>query len=334
MAWRNATLVRGRGRHNHEREYVIFTRCSATKGAAVNLAKLDLNLLRVFEAVHAHGSASAAAEALGVTQPAVSNALRRLRQEFGDELFTRTAYGVSPTPLADRLAVSVSQALGVLREGLEPSPRFDPATARRKFHVLMSDIGEVAFLPDLLRWLQDEAPGVTLETMTLSAREARLSMESGALDLAVGFLPDLKAGFYQQRIFTQNYVCMVRAAHPHIGPTMTLKAFREARHAVVKAQGTGHGIVETMLDRAGIEPEVVLKLPHFLAVPMVIAETDTVVTVPQRLGEIFARILPVRLLPHPLKIPPFQVNQYWHRRFHADPANQWLRNNFARLFRE
>jgi DNA-binding transcriptional LysR family regulator len=300
----------------------------------MNLAKLDLNLLRVFEAVHTHGSASAAAEALGVTQPAVSNALRRLREEFGDELFTRTPHGVSPTPLADRLAVSVSQALALLREGLEPAPRFDPAAARRKFRVLMSDIGEIAFLPDLLRWLQSEAPGVSLETTALPARDARLALESGALDLAVGFLPDLKAGFYQQRIFTQTYLCMVRASHPGIGPTLSLKAFRESRHAVVKAQGTGHGIVETMLDRAGIEPDVVLKLPHFLAVPMVIAETDLVVTVPQRLGEIFARFLPVRLLPHPLKIPPFQVNQYWHRRYHADPANQWLRNNFARLFKE
>lgn len=300
----------------------------------MNLAKLDLNLLRVFEAVHAHGSASAAAEALGVTQPAVSNALRRLREEFGDELFTRTPRGVSPTPLADRLAVSVSQALALLREGLEPAPRFDPATSRRSFRVLMSDIGEIAFLPGLLRWLQAEAPGVRLETATLAARDARLAMESGTLDLAVGFLPDLKAGFYQQRIFTQTYVCMVREGHPAVGASLGLKTFRELRHAMVNAQGTGHGIVATMFERAGIEPDVVLRLPHFLAVPVVIAETDLVVTVPQRLGEVFARILPVRLVPHPLKIPPFQVNQYWHRRYHADPANRWLRENFARLFRE
>ena len=300
----------------------------------MDLDRLDLNLLRVFAAVHAHGSASAAAEALGVTQPAVSNALRRLREAFGDELFTRTPKGVSPTPLADRLAVSVTQALDALRAGIEPAPRFDARTARRKFRVLMSDIGEIAFLPGLLRWLRAEAPNVTIETTTLPVRDARVAMESGNLDLAVGFLPDLKAGFYQQRVFTQTYVCMVRADHPDIGPTLSQKAFRDARHAIVNAQGTGHGIVETILERAGIEPEVVLKLPHFLAVPMVIAETDLVVTVPQRLGEIFARILPVRLLPHPLRIPPFQVNQYWHRRYHADPANQWLRGNFARLFRD
>jgi len=115
---------------------------------------------------------------------------------------------------------------------------------------------------------------------------------------------------------------------------ISLKAFREARHAVVAAQGTGHGIVEAVFECAGIEPDVRVRLPHFLAVPMVIAKTDLVVTVPQRLGEAFAKILPLRLLPHPLKIPPFQVNQYWHRRFHQDPANQWLRGNFTRLFRQ
>ena len=135
-------------------------------------------------------------------------------------------------------------------------------------------------------------------------------------------------------VFSQTYLCMVRAAHPRIGSAISIKAFREARHAVVAAQGTGHGIVEAVFERAGIEPDVRVRLPHFLSVPMVIAETDLIVTVPERLGEAFAKILPVRLLPHPLKIPSFQVNQYWHRRFHQDPANQWLRGNFAKLFKQ
>jgi DNA-binding transcriptional LysR family regulator len=298
----------------------------------MDLSRFDLNLLRVFEALHVHRNTSLAAEALGVTQPAVSNALRRLRAETGDELFTRTPTGMQPTPRAERLAGSIAQALGVLRDGLEPTALFDPAQARRKFTILMSDIGEVVFLPRLIGFFETGAPGVTLETTTAPAREARLAMESGAVDLAVGFLPELKAGFYQQRLFSQNYVCLVRAGHPQLGQALTLKAFRQARHAVVEAEGTGHGIVEAMFERAGLEPEVRVRLPHFLSVPMVVAETDLVVTVPQRLGEIFARILPLRLYAHPLGIPPFQVNQYWHRRYHKDPANQWLRSNFAQLF--
>lgn len=300
----------------------------------MDLGQFDLNLLRVFEALHVHRNASLAADALGITQPAVSNALKRLRRATGDELFTRTPAGMAPTPRAEQLAASVAQALGLLREGLAPQAGFEPASAARKFTVLMSDIGEIAFLPGLLCFLEEAAPGASLETVSLPSREARLAMEAGAVDLAVGFLPDLKTGFYQQRIFAQSYVCMLRAAHPHQGPAISLKAFREARHAVVAAQGTGHGIVEAMFERAGIEPDVLVRLPHFLSVPMVVAETDLVATVPQRLGEAFARILPLKLLPHPLRIPPFQVNQYWHRRYHRDSANQWLRGHFARLFRQ
>jgi DNA-binding transcriptional LysR family regulator len=300
----------------------------------MDLAALDLNLLRAFDAVYTHRNVSAAAAALGLSQPAVSNALKRLRGEFGDELFTRTPQGMEPTPLADRAAVTIGQALALLRDGLEPGHVFDAATARRTFTLIMSDIGEIVFLPGLLQFLQEAAPGVRIEAVTLPVRETRLAMESGAVDLAVGFLPDLKAGFYQQRVFEQNYVCMVRKDHPRIGESLSLKGFTEARHAVVAAQGTGHGIVETMFERAGLSPEVLVRLPHFLAVPMVVAATDLVVTVPQKLGAAFARVLPVRLLPHPLRIPPFQVNQYWHRRYHKDPANQWLRGHFARLFRE
>lgn len=300
----------------------------------VNLADLDLNLLRVFDAVYTHRNVSAAAAGLGLSQPAVSNALKRLRGEFGDELFTRTPQGMEPTPLADRVSSPVGQALALLRDALEPGPGFDPARAKRSFTLIMSDIGEIAFLPELLQFLQADAPGVRIEAVTLPVKETRLAMESGAVDLAIGFLPDLKAGFYQQRLFEQKYLCMLRQGHPRIGETMSMKTFIEARHAVVNAEGTGHGIVEAMFERAGLAPEMVVRLPHFLAAPMVVAATDLVATVPQKLGELYARVLPLRLLPHPLKIPAFQVNQYWHRRYHKDPANQWLRGHFARLFRE
>lgn len=300
----------------------------------MNLASLDLNLLRVFDSVYTHRNVSAAAVALAMSQPAVSNALKRLRREFADELFTRSPQGMNPTPAADRAAATVAQALTLLREGLEPGPTFDAARARRRFTLIMSDIGEIVFLPQLLQFMQQAAPQVGVEAVTLPVREARLAMEAGAVDLAIGFLPDLKAGFYQQRLFEQKYVCMLRHGHPQIGESISMKAFIAARHAVVNAEGTGHGMVETMFERAGLAPEMVVRLPHFLAAPMVVAATDLVATVPQKLGEAYAKALPLRLLPHPLKIPVFQVNQYWHRRYHKDPANQWLRGHFARLFRE
>lgn len=300
----------------------------------MNLASLDLNLLRVFDAVYTHRNVSTAAAALAMSQPAVSNALKRLRREFADELFTRSPQGMNPTPAADRAAATVAHALALLREGLEPSASFEPARSRRRFTLIMSDIGEIVFLPQLLQFMQEAAPQVGIEAVTLPVREARLAMEAGAVDLAVGFLPDLKAGFYQQRLFEQKYVCMLRQGHPQIGESVSMKTFIAARHAVVNAQGTGHGMVETMFERAGLAPEMVVRLPHFLAAPMVVAATDLMATVPQKLGEAYAKVLPLRLLPHPLKIPAFQVNQYWHRRYHKDPASQWLRGHFARLFRE
>ncbi|HEY4374066.1 MAG TPA: LysR family transcriptional regulator [Burkholderiales bacterium] len=300
----------------------------------MNLASLDLNLLRVFDAVYTHRNVSAAAAALAISQPAVSNALKRLRREFADELFTRSPQGMNPTPAADRAAATVAQALALLREGLEPGPVFDAAHSRRRFTLIMSDIGEIVFLPQLLQFMQQAAPQIGIEAVTLPVREARLAMEAGAVDLAIGFIPDLKAGFYQQRLFEQKYVCMLRQGHAQIGDSVSMKAFIAARHAIVNAEGTGHGMVETMFERAGLAPEMVVRLPHFLAAPMVVAATDLVATVPQKLAEAYAKMLPLRLLPHPLKIPVFQVNQYWHRRYHKDPANQWLRGHFARLFRE
>jgi DNA-binding transcriptional LysR family regulator len=300
----------------------------------MNLKNLDLNLLRVFEAVHAHRNTSVAAGTLGVTQPAVSNALKRLRTAFKDELFIKTAQGMSPTPKGAELARAIMQALSVLREGLEAPQVFDPARSNRHFTLAMSDIGEIIFLPKLLAWLKQAAPGVRLTTVSLPAAECKRAMENGEADLAVGFLPALKAGFFQQRVFTQKYVCMVRAGHPLAREPLSLKSFLACQQAMVNAEGTGHSIVRQVFERAGLEPDVLLTLPHFLAVPMVIAESELMVTVPQKLGEAFARVLPVKLLTHPVKIPPFQVNQYWHRRFHQDPANQWLRTNFARQFRE
>jgi DNA-binding transcriptional LysR family regulator len=296
--------------------------------------QFDLNLLKVFDALYTHRNASAAAVALGVTQPAVSNALRRLRDEVSDELFTRTPTGMAPTPFGDTLAAEVAPTLARLREGLARPDAFEAASSERRFTIAMSDVGEIVFLPKLIEALHTHAPKVTLTTVSRPARNLKLDMENGTVDLAVGFLPDLKANFYQQRMFSQRYVVMMREQHPLAAKPLTAQGFRHARHALVEAEGTGHGVVQTALQREGLEDAVALTLPHFLAVPMVIESSDLIVTVPEKLGQAFARVLKVQLAEHPLSIAPFQVNQYWHRRYHKDPANKWLRGLFAALFKE
>lgn len=300
----------------------------------MNLRDLDLNLLVVFQAVWQERNVSAAAERLDMTQSATSNALRRLRRHFDDPLFLRTNSGMAPTPLASQLADPVGYALSTLAAGLGVKMHFDPAASERQFTIGMTDIGEIVFLPPLIAHLKTVAPGVSIQTVSATAQQMRAGMEAGTIDLAVGFLPALRAGFYQQRLFTQKYVCLLGRSWKLADGRLTREQFLSARHALVDAAGTGHAIVEQMLAASGVQRAVHLRVPHFVAIPFIIEGTDLIVTTPEKLGTSLAQRLAVRAVAHPIKLPTFQVNQFWHRRFRHDAANQWLRNVFAKLFRE
>jgi DNA-binding transcriptional LysR family regulator len=300
----------------------------------MNLRDLDLNLLVVFQAIWQERNVSTAAERLDMTQSAASNALRRLRQYFDDPLFLRTTTGMAPTPLALQLAEPVSQALGTLSAGLDVQLKFDPASSERKFTIGMTDIGEIVFLPKLLAHLKRIAPGVSIEAVSAPERQMRAGMEDGSIDLAVGFLPALQAGFYQQRLFTQRYVCLLGRTWKLTDGKLTKEQFLGARHALVDAAGTGHAIVEHMLEAAGIQRAVHVRVPHFVAIPFIVEATDLVVTAPAALGAALAQRLAIKVVAHPIKLPEFPVNQFWHRRFGHDAANKWLRGVFTMLFRE
>lgn len=300
----------------------------------MNLRDLDLNLLVVFQAVWQERNVSTAAERLDMTQSAASNALRRLRKHFDDPLFLRTSTGMAPTPLATQLAEPVSYALSTLAAGLGVKMHFDPAASERQFTIGMTDIGEIVFLPPLIAHLKRVAPGVSIQAVSPPAPQMRAGMEAGSIDLAVGFLPALRAGFYQQRLFTQRYVCLLGRSWKLADGRLTREQFLAARHALVEAQGTGHAIVEQMLAASGVQRAVHLRVPHFVAIPFIIEGTDLIVTAPERLGAALTQRLAVRAVAHPIKLPVFQVNQFWHRRFRHDAANKWLRDVFAQLFRE
>lgn len=300
----------------------------------MNLRDLDLNLLVVFQALWQERNVSAAAERLDMTQSAASNALRRLRKHFGDPLFLRSSTGMAPTPFASQLAEPVSHALSTLSAGLGVKLSFNPATSERQFTLGMTDMGEIVFLPALLAHLKQVAPGVSVQTVTPTAPQMRAGMESGAIDLAVGFLPALRAGFYQQRLFRQKYVCLLGRSWKLADGRLTREQFLAARHALVDAEGTGHAIVEQMLEATGVRRAVHLRVPHFVAIPFIVEATDLVVTAPEKLGAALAQRLAIRVVPHPIKLPEFHVNQFWHRRFRHDAANLWLRGVLAKLFRE
>jgi DNA-binding transcriptional LysR family regulator len=201
------------------------------------------------------------ADNLGLTQPAVSNSLARLRKLLGDELFLRTPAGMEPTPFADQLAESVTYALGMIHSALNQRSTFDPHSSSRSFTVGMTDIGEIYFLPTLVDRLRRLAPAVTLSTVRNTAVNLKDEMEAGKVDLAIGLLPQLKGGFFQRRLFRQRYVCLFRQGHRLDKKKISLAEFSAAQHLVVVSAGTGHGKVDELLKRSGIERDVRLTVP-------------------------------------------------------------------------
>lgn len=300
----------------------------------MNLNDLDLNLLRVFDAVLRERSVTLAGGRIGLSQPAMSNALARLRKLFGDPLFVRTPRGMNPTPYAQRLADPVRQALDLLELTLRERTGFDPAVAERTFRLHMSDIGEVVFLPPLLERLKDEAPRARIEVVQQPVAGLRDALASGELDLAVGFMPELGAGVAQRRLFRDRYVCVVRAGHPLVRRSLSMAQFRAAQHVLIAPSGTGHQVVEQVLAEHGLLDAVALRVPHFMVVPMILERTDLVCTVPWQLAQAFARMGRFRTVELPAPIPSFDVRLLWHERHERDPGNRWLRELIIELHGE
>ncbi len=299
----------------------------------MNVQDVDLNLLRVFDVVLREKNVTAAAVRLGLTQPAVSNALARLRVLFDDALFVRTPGGMDATPFARELGEPVRQALALLESALAHGPGFDAATSSRAFRFYMSDLGQIEFLPPLIERLQRLAPGVRLEAIALDVEDIAAALAAGTLDLAVGFLPGLGPPVRRRQLFRDPYVCLMRADHPAIGKTLTKKKFLAASHALVSYRG-GHRVIEEALERAGLARRIALRVPHFTVVPMVLERTDLILILPRRVARVYERQGKFKSLPPPVAIPPADVGVHWHERFDADPGNRWLRDQLLDLFTE
>lgn len=300
----------------------------------MDIRKLDLNLLCVLDALLEHGSVTRAGAALGLSQPAMSAALAKLRGQLDDPLFVRTGRGVKPTPRALELGEPVRRVLETIRSDILRRGDFDPASSERTFTMITPDIGEFAFLPKLVARLRATAPRITLRALPLTAASTLEALESGAADLAVGYFPDLaRPGVFQQRLFRNSFICIVRADHPRVGDTLTLKQFLDASHAVVRPAGRSH-LFEQFLEQRKVERKVPLVTGHFTTLLAIIAETDLVATVPLDIGQAFARLANIRLVEPPIKPPAFDLKQHWHERYHREPGNIWLRRTVHELFHE
>lgn len=298
----------------------------------MNLQDMDLNLLIVFNELCKYGRVSAVAQNLGISQPGVSNALGRLRKLLGDELFLRTSRGMVPTPYAEALAQPIADALAALHGTLNARASFDPARSERAFVIGVNDVGETYFLPRLMRALDDAAPGVTIRTVRTTSIDVKDEMERGRIDLAMGFLPGLKHGFFQRRLFRQPYVCIFREDHSLARTGVSARQFRAAEHVAIVSEGTGHGVVDQVIEQAGIRRRLRLTVPHFMAVGPVLQATDMIAVVPRRFADCACKPFGLATAPCPVKIPESVINVFWHARNHREPANQWLRQVVVEQF--
>ena len=293
----------------------------------------DLRLLMVFDAIYKARSVSRAAEILELGQPAVSIALGKLRDQFSDPLFVRTSTGMEPTPLAEELLHPIRSALDAVNGILGHRSVFDPASSNRTFRLCMTDITHLVLLPKLWRHLRATAPGIRIDISPLSDNTGR-DLEAGDADLAVGFIPDLEAGFYQQALFRQHYVCLASADHPRIHGGIDLQQFEAEDHAVFSTSGTGHRIINLEIARQGIKRRIVLNIPNFLGAAFIVEHTDLLMTIPRRLGELLRGRGEFSIFPVPFPLPEYTIKQHWHARFHHDPGNRWLRSTIAELMSE
>jgi DNA-binding transcriptional LysR family regulator len=297
-------------------------------------AGMDLNLLRVFDALWHERKVVAAAERLKLSPPAVSNALARLRRATGDELFTRTPQGMLPTPQAEAMAPAIVAALAAIHGSLARPRNFEPGLSARHWRLAMSDIGEIVFLPRLAAALRERSPQAQLQVLRSGRHELRDTLTRGDIDLAVGWLPDLRAGFHRRRLFEQRYVLLMAGTHALAKGRLTVARLAAVPQVQVLAEGTGHERVDTLLRQHGIERRMPLALPHFAALPWVLRAGDGVAIVPYKLAVQVAEPLGLAVRELPVALPAFEVSLVWHHRAHDDPAHRWVRGLWVELFAE
>lgn len=298
----------------------------------MDITEVDLNLLVAFAAMCEHRSVTRAAESINLSQPAMSAALARLRRLFDDALFVKTAAGMQPTPRAMQLAEPVLRVIESIKAEILPPSSFDPSASAKEFVIVTPDIAEVHFVPRILAAFAQHAPRCSLRTVSMARHMAADALAAGSAELAIGYLPDLqKAGFFMQKLFRNDYVCIVRSQHPDIGERLTLKAYLAASHAVVSPDGREH-LLEQALEQRRLQRRVVVVLSHFMSLLPIVESSNLVATVPRDLANVCVRHGDIRIVEPPFKSPAVEVHQFWHRRFHQDAAQIWLRALVHRLF--
>jgi DNA-binding transcriptional LysR family regulator len=296
----------------------------------VNLESLNLNLLLAFEALLDEQNVTRAAQRVGLTQPAMSNALNRLRAVFGDELFRRVPGGVAPTPRAIEMSGAIRAGLAQFRAAISQRKEFDPASTSRSFRIAMSDYVEWLLLGRLMARLAEHAPEIQIvvwrvDRIFLPPEDA---LASDAVDAAIGFFPEpsaLQPGTQSQELWSEDNVCILRRGHPLLRCTFGLRQFADARHAANVIRPDTRGFIDDILAGHGLKRKLAAATPHMLVLPAIVAASDLVAVVPRELARRSRKILPIVLRPVPIRMPMFHMRMLWRDRQSENPAHAWLR---------
>jgi DNA-binding transcriptional LysR family regulator len=311
----------------------------------LNFRTLDLNLLRVFDEVMTERSLTRAAAKLSLTQPAVSNALQRLREALGDDLLRRSGQGVEPTPRALALWPTVQDALHQLKATLAPD-HFIPSSSSQTFVLAMADATAAELIPSLIKVIDSEAPGVTLRIVPLATRDPRRLLDDEQADFAIGYFPAVLAAltaqaqagevvpFHHQRLYYSDYVCVMRRKHPLASTPLTLDLYCAARHLLVSFSGRPYGFVDEALATLGRKRQVVITVNQFFTAGRVVATSDLLTVLPRHFISVTGIADQLELRELPFEVPAVHVDALWHRREHHNSAHQWLRQVIAGLPRQ
>jgi DNA-binding transcriptional LysR family regulator len=299
-----------------------------------NLSRLDLNLLVAFDALLTERSVTRAAARVGLGQSAMSHNLARLRALFGDELLTRGAEGMRPTPRALALADPVRVTLAQIQAAVLKREDFDPATAERVFRIGLADSIEVAVVPSLMARLRAAAPRVSLRLRPINRISVLDELDAGSLDLGIGVFTQGQVHHKRRPLYTENFLCLFSSEQLKLSPPISLDDYLRVPHILTSLSDDAHGAVDEVLAKHKLKRSIAMTTPGFLAVPFVLRGAPLITTMPSRLARYFAEAFGLVTSEPPIELPSFTISLLWHASFDQDPAHVWLRQTVSGLASE
>jgi len=301
----------------------------------VHLSQVDLNLFVVLEAIYREGNLTRAGQQLNLTQPAISHALKRLRDLLQDPLFVRQGPHMVPTPFTRNMIEQVRQALQILEVNLSQSRNFVPEHTRRNFHISLWEYAEALILPSLLRRLTVAAPGMSITTSRVKRRDLETELASGSVDLAIDIPMTMSDRIRHKWLLNEPFVVIARRGHPAITDKLDLDTYLAQRHVQVSSRRQGPSLIDIELSRRGLRRQVFLRSQHNHTACMVVSETDMLLTLPERHAQLLNPGMVNtglnRAYPFPLPAPRLEAHLYWHESVENDPANRWLREEIKKV---